>query len=649
MKGRALRRMALVVLAAVSLAGFVTPDAKSQSADFPVAGGWFFTQTGGDTPDPLDGYAVLDDSDVLFWTAFRQFGGIQSVGYPVSRRFRWDGFVTQVFQKAAFQWRADTARVEFINVFDDLNRLGFDDALESRLIPPQEQFDEEGLSFDEISERRIALMDAEPALRASYESVADPLRWFGLPQSRVREYGDGLLRTIRLQRAVLQLWTEDVPWADAGAVTVANGGEEAKALGLWPENAVLPGQPPEIATERAVEGHSGDGDSRLLWEYPLPEHNYPHSHYRVVIDEGVAIVRLGDSEIRALDVRSGQLLWGVADPGVRSNFKYEISSGVVYLRKYSEPRPANGRPTPITEVMALDLRTGEKFWHFREISSQWFQRIHIWQNILVIAAYPRIGLDLATGRKLWEARTPGFTKRPSDGVWLSEHLGLVTAIDLTSGATVWQKQFSGLRQLQGPSAGNVVAESGDSIVAFSAKTGEPSWSFRFPGMDVRIHFLFEGVAVVHTFEPHIPGTYPTFPHPEGFCVLEMGSGNVLWCEDLEGYSARIWPGVGGLRLESGNRVVLVEAGSGMELWTRDTEPGSVRRGPQFIRRANIIYEVLDGEVAAFDGDLSSRLWQYSWTWDDDPDKLSDDPLLMTAADNIVIIWTGSGLAAVGIP
>ena len=132
--------VAIAVLAALALALLLTPQSHSQSFDYQIPGGWFYTQTGGDTPDPLDGYAVVDDPQALFWTAFVELGGVQAVGYPVTQRFVWDGFVTQVFQKAAFQWRADTGRVEFINVFDDLSRLGFDGALEARLIPPRNNF-----------------------------------------------------------------------------------------------------------------------------------------------------------------------------------------------------------------------------------------------------------------------------------------------------------------------------------------------------------------------------------------------------------------------------------------------------------------------------------------------------------------------------
>ena len=244
-------RAALAGLILATLASFRT-DAGSQ--DYPIANGWFFTQTGGDTPESDDGFSVVDDGAAAFWSAFRELGGVQAVGYPVSRRFDWDGFVTQVFQKVAFQWRPESQSVAFINVFDDLHRKGFDAALESRLIPAQGQFDEPGLSFDQIQARRLALLDAEPALRARYEGVNDPVLWFGLPQSRVWESEDGVLRTIRLQRAVLQLWTRDVPWARAGEVTVANGGDEAKALGLWPARATVPEPAPMLGPSPEESG-----------------------------------------------------------------------------------------------------------------------------------------------------------------------------------------------------------------------------------------------------------------------------------------------------------------------------------------------------------------------------------------------------------
>ena len=186
----------------------------------------------------MDGFTVTDDTDAEFWTAFQEFGGVQAVGYPISTRFIWDGFTTQVMQKSVFQWRPDTLSVSFVNVFDDLHRLGFDGALAHRLVPECESFDESGLTIGQISARRIALLDAEPKLRGAYDAVQNPLLRYGLPTSHVRDF-DGL-RTIRLQRTVLQLWTRDFPWATAGTVTIANGGDLARQLGMFPLDAMIP-------------------------------------------------------------------------------------------------------------------------------------------------------------------------------------------------------------------------------------------------------------------------------------------------------------------------------------------------------------------------------------------------------------------------
>ena len=231
---KALRVSALLVALALTLA----IPAQAQEAEYPVPGGRFFTQTGGDTSDPNDGYAVVDDSEARFWTAFQEFGGVAGVGYPVSRRFIWDGFVTQVMQKAVFQWRPGDQATAFVNVFDDLHRLGYDSRLADELVPEQEDFDEAGLQWSQILEQRVGLLDAEPRLRRVYLASGDYLRHFGLPTSRVRDYSG--LRAIRLQRAVLQLWLDDFPWARAGTVTVANGGDLAKQLGMFPQAALSP-------------------------------------------------------------------------------------------------------------------------------------------------------------------------------------------------------------------------------------------------------------------------------------------------------------------------------------------------------------------------------------------------------------------------
>ena len=284
---RSLRIIRIGLLAALlALAFRSVPDAGAQTLDYPISEGWFFTQGATDTQDPLDGFAVVDDGQARFWSAFQENGGVAAVGYPISRRFIWDGFTTQVMQKAVFQWRPESGSTAYVNVFDDLSRRGHDAALAALLVPEAETFADEGsLGFDEIIQKRIALLEAEPRLLATYRSVSDPLLTYGLPTSRVRQY-EGL-RSIRLQRAVLQLWTSDFPWARAGTVTVANGGDLAKQVGMFtgallqPEPAdryVGPGtfisEPPEmpvvdvVAAARAavvrIEGTKGSGSGFVI-------------------------------------------------------------------------------------------------------------------------------------------------------------------------------------------------------------------------------------------------------------------------------------------------------------------------------------------------------------------------------------------------
>ncbi|MHB9092973.1 MAG: hypothetical protein ACYC7H_16295, partial [Chloroflexota bacterium] len=96
--------------------------ANAAPLDWDITNGHYFTQTNGQAEGASQtGFSVTDKDGVLFWSEFKRLGGINRVGYPMSRRFQWDGFTTQVFQKAVFQWRPDVKQVYFINVFDQMN------------------------------------------------------------------------------------------------------------------------------------------------------------------------------------------------------------------------------------------------------------------------------------------------------------------------------------------------------------------------------------------------------------------------------------------------------------------------------------------------------------------------------------------------
>ena len=218
------------------------PAPSSEAAPPLTAGAvcdWYTETAGGN-----GGFSVCDDDNAYFRTAFLNYG-LQNVGYPISRRFKRDGFITQAFQKAVLQWRPDGNYVAFVNIFDELHNRGFDDQLLAiRQTPHQfpDGWDGPGATFEQAKQKRQALLNDYPALYSAYFGVSDPLLFFGLPTSDVVDQGNHY--AIRLQRGVLQEWKENVPWASIGQVTVANGGDIAKELGHFDASVIAPESSP---------------------------------------------------------------------------------------------------------------------------------------------------------------------------------------------------------------------------------------------------------------------------------------------------------------------------------------------------------------------------------------------------------------------
>jgi hypothetical protein len=216
----------------------------SGALDYDLSNGHFYTQANGQALGAsTKGFAVVDDGEARMWSEVRRLGGPSGIGYPISRRFKWDGFVSQAMQKGVLQWRPLEGRASLVNVFDEMGRRGLDVWLDShRQVPEAIKWSsDDGRSWPEVVSNHQALLDLNLAIRGKYFSVDDPINLFGLPMS----FGDmGNNYTLRAQRVVFQQWKVDVPWAAAGQVTVANGGDIAKEAGLLPDESLEPEDAP---------------------------------------------------------------------------------------------------------------------------------------------------------------------------------------------------------------------------------------------------------------------------------------------------------------------------------------------------------------------------------------------------------------------
>ena len=249
--------MVVVVTALIADTAGQTPVAHAAAPDYDIPNGHFFTQTAPAGSESGAGFSITDDGGVPFWTVYQRDGGLLQLGFPLTRRFVRDGFVTQVLQKAVLQWHPGTGRVEFVNILDEMNNYGMDGWLAERLVPRHLMTDDGHLPWAEIVRTRLELLGASDELRRAFEAAPDPLRIYGLPTSRVVDYGP--MESIRLQRAALQLWKVKTEFAEPGQVVVANGGELALKAGLFPASARVPLRSPQSAGPPQSTGDAATG------------------------------------------------------------------------------------------------------------------------------------------------------------------------------------------------------------------------------------------------------------------------------------------------------------------------------------------------------------------------------------------------------
>lgn len=373
---------ALAVLSAVVALGLLparnaTADAR---LDFPLPNGHFYAQAAGG----LGGFALVDDRDARLWSAVRALGGVDAVGYPISRRFVWDGFVSQVFQKGALQWRPERGDVVFVNALDRLSAAGLDPWLRRQWLtpPPDDASADSGLAWPDVVARHLALLEANPAIRERFLATPRWLDLYGLPTS-VADYGD--VYVVRAQRAIVQQWRVATPWARPGDVLIANTGEVLRESGLldgalfvpepWPTAAREPAQLriPAVGIQAPVRAYELNADGSL----PAPDGPQLVAWYRYSALPGSQ----GNSVIAGhLDWRGGLLgvFWRLKElrPGDTvlldtadgSTARYRVTSSRAFYEANAPVAEILGpSPTPVLTIITCE---GE----FDRISRNYNQR-----------------------------------------------------------------------------------------------------------------------------------------------------------------------------------------------------------------------------------------------------------------------------------
>jgi hypothetical protein len=225
--------------------------------DYDIPNGHFYTQANGQSGAGGSGYSVVDDDQATLWTEFQRLGGVPVLGFPISQRYVLpDNLTYQAFQKGILQWNPGEHTAHLANIFDQLTAAGRDSWLSTfKHTPPSKDWSAEvGQPWEKIVTNHLAVLDANPAIKAAY--LADPAaaEHYGLPMG----YADfGSVAVVRCQRAVFQQWRVATQFATTNQVLVANGGDNAKDAGLVPASAAAPLPPPPPVLSPIETGSSG--------------------------------------------------------------------------------------------------------------------------------------------------------------------------------------------------------------------------------------------------------------------------------------------------------------------------------------------------------------------------------------------------------
>lgn len=258
------RRLTVFAIALALAAALAAPAYAVECDGTALPDGCLFTITGGDTADPNDGFAVTNAHGVPIWD-FVQEQDLQAIGYPISQRWTEGPFTLQAFQKVILQWDPGEQRVNWYNTLDALAKRHPDVELPN--VPAHQilEADQGVTSFGVIIRNHLALLDANPKIKAAFLAEPNWLNLYGLPIAYEEREVDGNpqgLQLLRAQRTVFAIWNVPAPGTTIGSVVLQNVPDKIKALSnvIIPDFAKTPRDPTQDPATPTVPIQESDLD-----------------------------------------------------------------------------------------------------------------------------------------------------------------------------------------------------------------------------------------------------------------------------------------------------------------------------------------------------------------------------------------------------